>query len=292
MNNYTIKDITRASGGFAMLAVDQREAMRLMFAAAGAKTPVVDSVLTDFKVNAAKILSPYASAVLLDQQFCYRQAVEQNAVAKSCAMIVAADDFIPGNGIPVDNVVVDKKINAQAVKQDGAKALKLLVLWRSDEDAQQRLDMIKEFNELCHSNGLLSIIEPVVRPPRCGDKFDREQAIIDAAKELGDSGADLYKVEMPLYGKGARSDLLTASQRLNGHINMPWVILSSGVDEKLFPRAVRVAMEVGASGFLAGRAVWSSVIGLPDTELMLRDVSAPKLQRLGEIVDEMMAKRR
>lgn len=292
MNNYTIKDITRASGGFAMLAVDQREAMRLMFAAAGAKTPVADSVLTDFKVNAAKILSPYASAVLLDQQFCYRQAVEQNAVAKSCAMIVAADDFIPGNGIPVDNVVIDKKINAQAVKRDGAKALKLLVLWRSDEDAQQRLDMVKEFNELCHSNGLLSIIEPVVRPPRCGDKFDREQAIIDAAKELGDSGADLYKVEMPLYGKGARSDLLTASQRLNGHINMPWVILSSGVDKKLFPRAVRVAMEAGASGFLAGRAVWSSVIGLPDTELMLRDVSAPKLQRLGEIVDEMMAKRR
>ncbi|EHI3727996.1 TPA: sulfofructosephosphate aldolase [Salmonella enterica subsp. enterica serovar Oranienburg] len=292
MNNYTIKDITRASGGFAMLAVDQREAMRLMFAAAGAKTPVADSVLTDFKVNAAKILSPYASAVLLDQQFCYRQAVEQNAVAKSCAMIVAADDFIPGNGIPVDNVVIDKKINAQAVKRDGAKALKLLVLWRSDEDAQQRLDMVKEFNELCHSNGLLSIIEPVVRPPRCGDKFDREQAIIDAAKELGDSGADLYKVEMPLYGKGARSDLLTASQRLNGHINMPWVILSSGVDEKLFPRAVRAAMEAGASGFLAGRAVWSSVIGLPDTELMLRDVSAPKLQRLGEIVDEMMAKRR
>ncbi|EDG6426164.1 sulfofructosephosphate aldolase [Salmonella enterica subsp. enterica serovar Schwarzengrund] len=292
MNNYTIKDITRASGGFDMLAVDQREAMRLMFAAAGAKTPVADSVLTDFKVNAAKILSPYASAVLLDQQFCYRQAVEQNAVAKSCAMIVAADDFIPGNGIPVDNVVIDKKINAQAVKRDGAKALKLLVLWRSDEDAQQRLDMVKEFNELCHSNGLLSIIEPVVRPPRCGDKFDREQAIIDAAKELGDSGADLYKVEMPLYGKGARSDLLTASQRLNGHINMPWVILSSGVDEKLFPRAVRVAMEAGASGFLAGRAVWSSVIGLPDTELMLRDVSAPKLQRLGEIVDEMMAKRR
>lgn len=292
MNNYTIKDITRASGGFAMLAVDQREAMRLMFAAAGAKTPVADRVLTDFKVNAAKILSPYASAVLLDQQFCYRQAVEQNAVAKSCAMIVAADDFIPGNGIPVDNVVIDKKINAQAVKRDGAKALKLLVLWRSDEDAQQRLDMVKEFNELCHSNGLLSIIEPVVRPPRCGDKFDREQAIIDAAKELGDSGADLYKVEMPLYGKGARSDLLTASQRLNGHINMPWVILSSGVDEKLFPRAVRVAMEAGASGFLAGRAVWSSVIGLPDTELMLRDVSAPKLQRLGDIVDEMMACRR
>ncbi|MGL5700808.1 MAG: sulfofructosephosphate aldolase [Kluyvera sp.] len=291
MNNYTIKDITRASGGFAMLAVDQREAMRLMFAAAGAALPVTDNVLTDFKVNAAKILSPYASAILVDKQFCYRQIVEQNAVAKSCAMIVAADEFIPGNGIPVDSVVIDKKINPQAVKQDGAKALKLLVLWRSDEDAQQRLDMIKEFNEMCHSNGLVSIIEPVVRPPRRGDKFCREQAIIEAAKELGDSGADLYKVEMPLYGKGSQQELLTASQRLNENINMPWVILSSGVDEKLFPRAVSIAMTAGASGFLAGRAVWSSVIGLPDTELMLRDISAPKLQRLGDIVDEMMARR-
>ncbi len=82
MNNYTIKDITRASGGFAMLAVDQREAMRLMFAAAGAKTPVADSVLTDFS-ECGENSFPYASAVLLDQQFCYRRAVEQNAVAKA-----------------------------------------------------------------------------------------------------------------------------------------------------------------------------------------------------------------
>ena len=291
MNHYTLKDITRPSGGFAMLAVDQREAMRLMFAAAGSQSPVTDQVLTDFKVNAAKILSPYASAILVDQQFCYRQVVEQNALAQSCAMIVAADEFIPGNGIPVDSVVIDKSVDPQAVKRNGGKALKLLVLWRSDEDAQQRIEMVKEFNQLCHANGLLSIIEPVVRPPRRGDKFDREQAIIDAARELGDSGSDLYKVEMPLSGKGSRPELLKASQRLNEQINMPWVILSSGIDEKLFPRAVSVAMTAGASGFLAGRAVWSSVVGLPDTEMMLRDISVPKLQRLGEIVDEMMARR-
>lgn len=291
MNSYSLKDITRPSGGFAMLAVDQREAMRLMFAAAGAPQPVTDQVLTDFKVNAAKTLSPYASAILVDQQFCYRQVVEQQAIASSCGLIVAADAFIPGNGIPVDSVAIDKRVDPQAVKRDGAKALKLLVLWRSDEDADARLEMVREFNQLCHTNGLVSIIEPVVRPPRQGDTFDREQAIIDAARELGDSGADLYKVEMPLYGKGTQSALLSAAQKLNDNIAMPWVILSSGVDEKLFPRAVRVAMAAGASGFLAGRAVWSSVVGLPDTDLMLRDVSAPKLQRLGEIVDEMMAKR-
>ncbi|ENJ4070660.1 sulfofructosephosphate aldolase [Enterobacter hormaechei] len=291
MTTYTLKDIARPSGGFAMLAVDQREAMRLMFSASGLPAPVTDQQLTDFKVNAAKILSPYASAILVDQQFCYRQIVEQNALAKNCAMIVAADKFLPGNGLPVDSVVIDSSIEPNMVKRDGGKALKLLVLWRSDEDPQQRLDMVREFNQLCHKNGLLSIIEPVVRPPRRGNAFDREKAIIDAAKELGNSGADLYKVEMPLNGKGSQQELLTAAQTLNDNIAMPWVILSSGVDEKLFPRAVRVAMQAGASGFLAGRAVWSSVIGLPDTELMLRDISVPKLHRLGEIVDEMMARR-
>ncbi|HKM97623.1 sulfofructosephosphate aldolase [Lelliottia nimipressuralis] len=291
MTTYSLKDITRPSGGFAMLAVDQREAMRLMFSASGLPAPVTDQQLTDFKVNAAKILSPYASAILVDQQFCYRQIVEQNALAKNCAMIVAADKFIPGNGLPVDSVMIDNSIDPHMVKRDGGKALKLLVLWRSDEDPQQRLDMVRDFNQLCHTNGLLSIIEPVVRPPRRCNTFDREQAIIEAAKELGNSGADLYKVEMPLNGKGSQQELLKAAQALNDHIAMPWVILSSGVDEKLFPRAVRVAMQAGASGFLAGRAVWSSVVGLPDTELMLRDISVPKLHRLGEIVDEMMARR-
>lgn len=291
MTTYSLKDITRPSGGFAMLAVDQREAMRLMFSASGLPAPVTDQQLTDFKVNAAKILSPYASAILVDQQFCYRQIVEQNALAKNCAMIVAADKFIPGNGLPVDSVMIDNSIDPHMVKRDGGKALKLLVLWRSDEDPQQRLDMVRDFNQLCHTNGLLSIIEPVVRPPRRCNTFDREQAIIEAAKELGNSGADLYKVEMPLNGKGSQQELLKAAQALNDQIAMPWVILSSGVDEKLFPRAVRVAMQAGASGFLAGRAVWSSVVGLPDTELMLRDISVPKLHRLGEIVDEMMARR-
>ena len=291
MTKYTIKDIARKSGGFAMLAVDQREAMRLMFAAAGIKTPIKDQVLTDFKVNAAKVLSPYASAILVDKQFCYDEIIKQKVINKNCSLIVAADEFIPGNGIPVDKVRIDKKIDAQQVKKDGAKALKLLILLRQDEDPQERLQMVSDFNKICHDAGLVSIIEPVVRPPRVGDKFDREKSIIDAAKELGDCGADLYKVEMPLFGKGESADLLRAAQKLNEQINMPWVILSSGVDANLFARSVRIAMNAGASGFLAGRAVWASVIGLPDTDLMLKDISAPRLQHLGTIVDEMMASR-
>ncbi|MDK9429329.1 hypothetical protein QP016_01080 [Gallibacterium anatis] len=290
MTRYSLKDIARQSGGFAMLAIDQREALRLMFESKFQR-PIPDQELTNFKVQAAKILSPYASAVLVDNQFSYKQVVAEQAISSSSSMIVAKDRFIPGNGIPVDQVCIDDEVNAEDVKKNGGKALKLLVLWREDEDKEQRMEMVKNFNDICHKSGLISIIEPVVRPPRVGDKFDREAAIIAAAKELGDSGADLYKGEMPLCGKGDYSTLLNATKKLNEHINMPWVILSSGVLPTLFPRAVRIAMEAGASGFLAGRAVWSSIVGLPDTELMLKDISVPILQNLGNIVDEIMSSR-
>lgn len=283
--------LARPSGGFAMLAVDQREALRLMFAAAGAKSPVEDRVLTDFKVTAAELLSPYASAILADKQFCFDQIVAAKVLAPQCALIAAADEFLPGNGIPVDDVRVDQAVSPAEVRAAGAKAMKLLVLWRADEPAEQRLAMVDEFVKRCRSAGLVSIIEPVVRPPRRGWAFDREAAIVAAAKELGATSADLYKAEMPFGGKGAERDLLDAAKRLNDQIRMPWVILSSGVQADVFGRAVRIAMAAGASGFLAGRAVWASVVGAGDMRTMLRDVSVPRLQRLGEIVDEGMAGR-
>ncbi|MFP2504719.1 MULTISPECIES: aldolase [Buttiauxella] len=288
---FSLLDISRPDGGFAMLAVDQREAMRLMFIAAGQQKPVADSVLTDFKVAATRILSPYASAVLADKQYCLDQIVEQRAVADSCGLIVAADHFVPGNGIPVDSVEIDYTIDPHTARAMGAKAMKLLVLWREDEESQIRLQMVDDFVARCRSAGLVSIIEPVVRPPRRGWAFDREAAIVAAAAELGSTGADLYKAEMPAGGKGDEKTLLAACQKLNDQMSMPWVILSSGVEADIFGRAVRIAMQGGASGFLAGRAVWASVIGATDPQTMLRDVSVPRLQRLAEIVDEGMSQR-
>lgn len=290
--SYTYRDLTRPSGGLAMLAIDQREALRNMMQQATGQKFVDDATVRAFKVNAAKILSPYASAVLVDKQFCLDEIVKTKAIAPSSNMIVSGDLFIPGNGIPVDDVANDPAIDALEVAKMGGKALKLLVLWRSDEPKEQRLALVDEFVKKCKSAGLVSIIEPVVRPPRHHAEFDREACLLEAAKELGDTEADIYKSEMPLGGRGSYQQLLDATARLNDLIKMPWVILSSGVAPDYFPRAVRAAMESGASGFLAGRAVWSATIGMPDQELMLKDLAVPRLKVLGEIVDEAMAKRK
>ncbi len=109
--------------------------------------------------------------------------------------------------------------------------------------------MVKAFNSLCHDNGLLSIIELVVRPPRRGAGFNREQAIIDAPKNWATAGRPCYKVRCCCWVKRIAAGTAGGLQKLNEHIAMPWVILFSGVDENYSPRAVSVAMQAGASGF-------------------------------------------
>ncbi len=281
---YTLSSIARPSGGFAMLAVDQREAMRGMFAE-HQDAPVTDEQLTRFKVAATRILSPHASAVLVDKQFAFDTVVEEGAVDPSCGLIAGADHFIAGNGEYVTDVVIDEDVDPAAVRAQGAVAMKLLVIHRPDGDPQVRIDMVKRFVQRCRGAGLVSIIEPVAKAPRDGRDWDWDACVIEAARELGDLGADLYKAEVPLKGQGDEAEISRRCAEITAAVSSPWVVLSSGVPADQFPRAVELACRAGASGFLAGRAVWASVIGSDDIERDLREVSVPRLQRLAAIVD-------
>jgi sulfofructosephosphate aldolase len=282
--------LARPSGGFAMLAVDQREAMRAMFAAHQA-TPVTDEQVTRFKLAAASILTPYASGVLIDKQFAFDQAVAAQAVDPACGLIAAADHFIAGPDEFVADVEIDNSVVPEAVREQGAVAMKLLVIHRSDGDPESRIRMVEEFVGRCRSAGLISIIEPVSKAPRDGREWDWDAGIVAAARELGALGADLYKAEVPLHGQGDADEIRRRCEAITEAVDSPWVVLSSGVPQELFPDAVRIACSAGASGFLAGRAVWASVIGSDEVERDLREIAVPRLEHLGAVVDEALGKR-
>lgn len=286
----SLEALTRPSGAFAMLAIDQRESMRAMFGEYQ-KTPVTDEQITRFKLAALRALTPLASAVLVDRQFAWRQAVDEKAVAPSCGLIAAADEFIPSATEIVSDVRIDEQVRPLEVKADGAAALKLLVLWRPDESAEMRKSMVRDFIGRCRQAGLLSIIEPVSRGPRDASPWELSDGIQAAAEELGDMGADLYKAEVPLYGKGGERAVRDACARLHRTIRGPWVVLSSGVSPDDFPQAVEWACREGASGFLAGRAVWRTVIGTPDINRSLMEDAAVRLQRLCDVVDRVVVRR-
>jgi sulfofructosephosphate aldolase len=124
--------------------------------------------------------------------------------------------------------------------------------------------------------------EPVVRGPA---GFDREAAIVEAAQELGASGCDLYKCEVPTHG-AADPDVITEwSRRIDAALPCPWVVLSQGVPPDRYPAAVQAACLGGASGMLAGRAVWTATLAADDPTELLRSHSVPRLRELGAIVD-------
>jgi sulfofructosephosphate aldolase len=289
-NAADLSALQRPSGGFAMLAVDQREAMRAMFAA-HTDEPVTDSDLRAFKVEAARALTPYASGILVDREFAWDAVIKSRAVAPGCGLIASADHFEPAYGELVGEVTIDRLVDPNKVKAQGAVALKLLVLWREDQPASGRVEMVEEFVEICRRAGLVSIIEPVSRGRADQQPCDTEAGVIAAARELGQLGADIYKTEMPLKGQGDADAVRRSCAQINEAVSGPWVVLSSGVPQDLFPAAVKLAMEEGASGFLAGRAVWAACIGAADVNRELRTSAVARLKVLIGVVDEAMAAR-
>jgi sulfofructosephosphate aldolase len=287
MTTTDLSPLQRPSGAFAMLAVDQREAMRNMFAE-HQDEPVTDADLTSFKLNAARILTPYASAILIDKQFALDQAIEAGVVADTCGLIASADHFESAHGELVGEVSIDRSVEPHKYAALGVKALKLLVLYRPDQPAEGRIEMVKEFVEQCRAAGLISIIEPLSRKPLGGGEFDWDKGVIEAAKELGSLGADLYKAEIPFHGQASESEVRAACAEITRAVDGPWVVLSSGVPEDIFPTAVRWACLEGASGFLAGRAVWASCIGSGDVVQSLETDAVQRLTRLCDVVDEVV----
>ena len=280
-----LTNLARPSGALAMVAVDQREALRGMFAAHQTEA-VPDSQLTQFKVDVARELSPYASALLVDQEFGLDAIVNAKALAPNCGLIAAADLLIGPAGGAATDTDVDPAVDPLRMKEIGSIGLKFLVLWRNDESVEQRKILVDRFNKLCEVSGLPSIIEVIVKPPLDSSKpFDREEELITAAKEAANWSADLYKAEVPFHGEGDLTRITRNSERISEAINGPWVVLSNGVKAPHFADAVTACAKGGASGFLAGRAVWADIVGAPDIPAALREVSIPRLEKLGEIVD-------
>jgi sulfofructosephosphate aldolase len=275
----SLAELARPSGGLAMVAMDQRESLRAMLAA-HTPAPVPDSDLTKFKLAVATELGAYASGFLIDRTYGFDQVLTDRLLPPTCGLILAADRLRhPPEGGPVVETSIDEEINPVHVRERGVVAMKLLTVWRPDSNRDKRLAMAETFVRRCADAGLLSILEGVVRP-RSDHDFDQLQ--IEAAAELGGLRPSLYKAQVPRRGID-QAEVGRVCERISAAIPVPWVVLSQGVTIEDFPTAVRTACRAGASGFLAGRAIWSDT--LVDPTPLLRSRAVDRLKALAELVD-------
>jgi sulfofructosephosphate aldolase len=281
-----LRRIARPSGAFAMVAMDQRESLRTMFAEA-LPEPIAVERRVAFKLAVAEILSPHASALLVDRLEGLEPILAAGVVDPACGLILAADELVQAHGAAVDDTRLDRSVDLADAKRRGVAASKLLVIWRPDRPAEVRRELVGEFLEASRGAGLPGIVEGVVRPPAGADGdawSDRDEALLEATAEFGTYRPDVYKAQVPFDGRADADAITERSRRMTDLLPCPWVVLSSGVGIDDFPAAVEAACRGGASGFLAGRAVWRDAVGDAPRPL-LRDRAVPRLQRLGEIVD-------
>jgi sulfofructosephosphate aldolase len=269
----TLDALAYPDGTFAMVAMDQRESLRTMLAEHG--RPDGPEAITAFKAAVAEHLAPLASGFLIDNGY---------DAPRGTGWILAADALIQERGGPVTDTYLDETVDPQAAFEAGAVALKLLVIWKRDGQEQRRREMAAEFVRRCSDAGLLSVLEPVVQPAPGENDFELDAAIVAAAEALGPIRPDLYKAQVPSRGVGDADAIVKTCDRLTGTLESPWVVLSNGVARDDFPRAVELACRGGASGTLAGRALWTPALETDDPAAVLATTCRDRLALIAEIV--------
>jgi tagatose-1,6-bisphosphate aldolase len=282
----TLDDIAGDGRVFSIIAMDQRNTLRRMFAAAGRDAS--DDDLRTAKADVARVLTPAASGLLSDPTYGVPAITQAQALAPGCGLLVAAEPAERRTYQGEPRTHRDPALNAQWVLDQGGDALKFFLQLRADRSrltgtpdlVAEALAVVQEIIDDCRATGVPVVIENLIYalPGEDLSAQTREDAIIEAARALDDLDIDLLKLEYPGSPEGCR--------RLAEILTRPWAVLSAGVPFDQFTDIIRIAAdEGGASGFIAGRSVWREVVSLAgrDREEFLTTVARPRLDRLVEV---------
>ena len=251
-----------ANGLYSMVAIDQRESLRAMLAVTG-ESPVSDERMRAFKVAVARALSPVASALLVDTDYALAPILDADVLAPGCDLIVAIDEIdYDQAGIAVATRLRNDLLGRHWDPR--VAGLKFLLLWTPGTWLGCDRLTIQHFVAEARTSGVESVLEVIVKEVDGSSPTPARQAelLVQAAKELADVGATLYKTEVPFRSLADAADVTRVSRELSAIIECPWVVLSGGVNGDDFPEAVKRTAAGGAEGFLAGRAVWQKATAL------------------------------
>src|SRR5260370_34213571 len=202
----TLDDIAPDSHVFSIIAMDQRNTLRRMFTAVGLDASDVD--LRTAKADVARILTPGASGLLSDPTYGVPAITEAGALAPGCGLLVAAEPAERRVYSGEPRTHRDPELNARWVLDQGGDALKFFVQLRADRPAPapgqpdlvaEGLAVCEEIVRDCRATGVPVVIENLVYPLP-GEELRgraREDAVIEAARALGDRDIDLLKLAYP-----------------------------------------------------------------------------------------------
>jgi tagatose 1,6-diphosphate aldolase len=299
-----------ASGRFRMTAVDQRPPIKNPIRAKRGTPQAPWEDVAGFKELLIRELQAESSAMLLDPHYAYPRGVTM--LDARLGLILTLEDSIfretPGGRLSaeIDDWSVEK------IKRAGGDAVKVLTWYRPDADpavcAAQR-DFTQRIGEACTRYDIPFVFELLVYPlakdveqttEYVEMKTKQAQLVIDSVRAFADPrfGVDLFKLESPVPasdvpepGTAGSAAVQVLFDELDRAAGRPWVMLSAGAGMSEFRRVLHYAYGAGASGYLAGRAIWLEAFQrFPDWDGIrdeLRGAAVPYMRELNTLTGSL-----
>jgi tagatose 1,6-diphosphate aldolase len=279
--------ICGAGGAMMVIACDQRGGMREVLAATPEERAAIsDATLGDTKIDIARHLARHAGCVLVDPLCAVPRIVDEGHLDRTTALLIGIDasgfDLTPEGW---RHSRMSPGITARRVRQMGATGGKVMVYLRPDTPGadDHNIAILREVIADYAAEDLLLVVEFLTYqlPGESKDDFRAATpALIEAGSRIClDLGAKLLKIPFP--GTPASCAAVTAMAG-----DVPWAVLSAGVDHATFLGQVETAMANGASGVIAGRSLWKDCISLDRavTRERLETIALPRLRALQAVI--------
>ena len=278
--------LSNKDGIIAAAAMDQRGSLQKSIAAAKgiSKEQVTSEMMSEFKVAVSKVLTPHASAILLDPEYGLPAA---KARASNAGLLLAYEESGYDNTKPGRLPDLLPHVSAKRIADWGADAVKILIYYSPFDDPQVndiKHAFIERIGAECETVQIPFFLEFVGYDPKGGDEKGLEyaklkpQVVMGAMAEFSKPQyrVDVLKVEVPINAnfvegssvyKGqkaySRSEALDLFRKAADIAKKPFIYLSAGVGNAQFVEELTMAGEAGTaySGVLCGRATWKE--GIP-----------------------------
>ena len=278
--------LSNKDGVIAAAAMDQRGSLQKSLASAKGvpQKDITDAMMEEFKVAVSKILTPHASAILLDPQWGLPAA---KARASNAGLLLAYEESGYDNTQPGRLPDLLPHVSAKRIKDMGADAVKILIYYTPFDDSKVndiKHAFIERVGSECADNDIPFFLEFVGYDPAGGDEkgfeFAKKKPEVVTVSMMEFSKpqykVDVLKVEIPINAdfvegssvyKGqkaySREEALHHFRKAASVASKPFIYLSAGVSNAQFIESLSMAAESGTdySGVLCGRATWKE--GIP-----------------------------
>ena len=279
-----LQAVSNSRGVIAAAAMDQRGSLKSAIAKEKGidKSAVTAQMLEEFKTAVTRVLTPHASAILLDPEFGLPAAL---ARSKNAGLLLAYENSGYDNTRPGRLPDLLDIWSVRRLVAAGADCIKILLYYTPFDppDVNEiKHAWVERIGGECTASDVPFFLELVGYEEGADEKgiaFARKKPDVVARGMAEFSKAqyavDVLKVEVPVNmayvagSKACKGDAAYTHEQAKEHFlraataaKRPFIYLSAGVSNEVFIETLDLAAESGVkfSGVLCGRATWKDAI--------------------------------